>query len=83
MQDPQCYSLATLLISDGHHTSGNNWTGKGGTEKVDILEDRKSSTHAKMEKRQMYLVDTVSLKGGVNELGDELALEILFARRLR
>ena len=83
MQDPRWYSLATLLVSDGHHTSRNNWTGKGGTEKVYILEERESSAHAKMARRQMYLVDTVSLEGGVNELGDELALEILYTRQLR
>lgn len=37
--------LAALLVSNGHHTTRNDGSGKRGTEKVDVLYDIQ---HAKL-----------------------------------
>ena len=72
--------LASFLLSDGNHATGDDWACKRGPEQVHVLRMDDLSDCDGRRCRDANLVDAVGLDGGVDQFGDEFAPQVLFKK---
>jgi hypothetical protein len=71
--------LASFLLSDGNHATGDDWAGKRGPEQVYVLRMDDLSDRDGCRCKDTNLVDAVGLDGRVDQFGDEFAPQVLLS----